>query len=254
MNDILTDILASPKYRDVVPEAALRVFEQEEKKYKKRADLDKAVRRRLHALTGAFFAPEEKKRAAELLNGPYSPEALAALLNTHASTRERMPQDRYALLFDRIRSATDGMGKTLDLACGLNPLYLGARGITVHGADLDLGAVRLIGTAAGKWGLPVSAEGMDLMNARPEGEYDTALFFKLLPILETEKKGAGAALFRDVRARFKVVSFPTRSLGGRRCGMAENYGRWFDENAAADITVLDRFETENELVIITEAR
>ena len=129
----------------------------------------------------------------------------------------------YAHLFE----ITGKPRRVLDLACGLNPIYLAARGINVLGLDAHLGAVALVNRFAEENALDARAEGADLRTAElPEERFDLALVFKLLPLLGLD----GYDLLGRVRAGFVAVSFPTRTLSGRSVGMERNYSSAFEEN------------------------
>jgi 16S rRNA (guanine(1405)-N(7))-methyltransferase len=53
--------------------------------------------------------------------------------------------------------------------------------------------------------------------------------FKVLPTLERQQRGAARSLLRGLEARTIVVSFPTRSLGGREKGMERGFERFMDD-------------------------
>ena len=53
-----------------------------------------------------------------------------------------------------------------------------------------------------------------------------------------------------VNARHIIVSFPTRTLGGRSVGMAGNYARWMEAHLPKGMDISDQFETRNELYYI----
>ena len=88
--------------------------------------------------------------------------------------------------------------------------------------------------------------------AIPEEAFDLALLFKLLPLLERQETGGAARVMEAVNAPRLVVSFPTRTLGGRSVGMAVNYAHWMEEHLPGDMTILEQFETRNELYYIIE--
>ena len=139
-------------------------------------------------------------------------------------------------------------------ACGINPLYLGARGIPTTGIDISGEAVGLVNAAGKTYGMPVEAICADLLcdNALPERRCDVALLFKVLPLLERQKNGSASRLMRAIDAAHLVVSFPTRTLGGRNVGMAAHYSDWMAAHLPKNRHVAERFETENELFFVIE--
>lgn len=252
----LDRLLQSKKYRDICPDTVRRVWSDCEKRYRKPRDVDRAARESLHGITGAFLTPAEAAACADILrNWAQSGQTDALLeraLRMHASTRERLPLDAMDALYRRIFEITGPPNRILDLACGVNPLYLGARGIATVGMDISGQAVRLI-NAFGEGGFaPVSAVCADLLcdGAVPRERFDIALLFKTLPLLERQRAGAAAEVMGAVNAAWIVVSFPTRTLGGRNVGMAKQYAGWMERHLPANRAVEDHFETDNELIYI----
>ena len=253
-SDGLEKLLASKKYRDVCPDTVRRVWEDCLRRYKRPKDAEKAAREALHGVTGAFMTPAEVAGCAAAMarwaDGERTDDALEAMLKRHASTRERLPLSDMDALYARIFEITGRPGSVLDLACGLNPLYLGARGIPTAGVDISGAAVGLVNA----FGPPVGAVCADLLcpGGIPSGRFDLALLFKVLPLLERQRAGAASDVLNAVNARCVAVSFPTRTLGGRNVGMAAHYSEWMAARLPAARSVAGTFETENELFFILE--
>lgn len=249
-------LLLSKKYRDVCPDTLRRVWEDCSRKYKKPKDVDRAAREALHGITGAFLTPDEVKECAWAMQawsaGERTDAQLTNILNKHASTRERLPLEDMDALFERIFDKTGRPQSVLDLACGIDPLYLGARGIETTGIDISGSAVSLINAFGDTCAAPVKAACADLLcdNGIPAARFDLALLFKILPLLERQSRGAAARVLEQINARHIVASFPTRTLGGRNVGMAAHYAEWMAANLPKGRTVVDWFETENELFYI----
>ena len=55
-----------------------------------------------------------------------------------------------------------------------------------------------------------------------------------------------------VNAKYLVVSFPTRTLGGRNVGMEGNYSAWMEGHLPENRRIAARFTEENELFYILE--
>ena len=130
--DYLSKLLQSKKYRDICPDTVRRVFSECAGRYKKPKDADRAVREALHGITGAFMTPGEVRQLAfdmQAWHVDRTDAALERMLSRHASTRERLPLGDTDALYNRIFAVTGKPSSVLDLACGINPLYLGARGI-----------------------------------------------------------------------------------------------------------------------------
>ena len=242
MTESLFDKLASnKKYSDVCPDTIRRVIAECEGRYKKAKDMEKAVREKLHGITGAFndLGPD----AAEAVAAISDDAGLEAVLRRHASTRERLPLTSMDALYAKIFGVTGAPQSILDLACGLNPVYLTRRfSCRAGGVDISKSCVSLIDE--GVWG--------DLLceNAVPKERFHIALLFKILPLLERQKSGSAMAVMNRINAEYLVVSFPTRTLGGRNVGMEDNYSAWMEAHMPENRTVAARFATENELYYV----
>ena len=230
-----------------------RAYAEAGARHPKAKEADRAARRELHRVAGAFFSREEAKRAEKLLAAwpEGGDEALSRILSLHASTRERLPLAAMDALYAHLFEITGKPRRVLDLACGLNPIYLAARDVSVLGLDAHLGAVALVNRFAEENALDARAEGADLRTAElPEERFDLALVFKLLPLLGLD----GYDLLGRVRAGFVAVSFPTRTLSGRSVGMERNYSSAFEENCPQRLAIADRFVAGNELIYVLKER
>lgn len=256
MRDVLLDkLLASKKYRDICPDTVRRVWKECEGKYKKPKDVDRAAREALHGITAAFMTGEESTRLGYDMHAWHCDKTdigLERMLSRHASTRERLPLSDTDALYDRLFDITDRPRSVIDLACGINPLYLGARGVSTVGVDISGLAVEAVNRFGQVYGMPVRAVCADLLSpgAIPGGEYDVALLFKLLPLLERQRAASAMDVMRALNAKWLVASFPTRTLGGRNVGMAGHYSDWMSAHIPPGRTLADHFETANELFYI----
>ena len=251
----------SAKYRHV-NEATVRALGQRELRAGRSwKEAVKATKNKLHQIAGAYLTGKPRYNAwlAELATAARQGEdalrvACAAVMQHHASTRERLPllETFYAVTLDGLPP----IRSVLDVACGLNPLAVGwmplaagARPARYYACDLytDLAAFlnaffRLAGVAGRAWAC-------DLLTAPPDAEADLALALKILPPLEQVDRDAPLRLLRGLRARWVLVSYPVHSLGGRRDrGMRQNYERRFRELIAGEGWAVERFTFETELV------
>lgn len=243
----MSEIVVSKKYRDVCPDTVRRVYEAERLKHKSEKEADKAARARLHQITGAFMTAEELKQADKLLCAYQDgeKEAFEKTLRLHSSTRERAAGAE--ALYERILHAAGEPKRVLDLACGMNPLFLGARGLSVRGMDISGGCVRLVNEWARVMAWDVHVECADLLCKPEMEEADLALMMKLLPVLEQQKKGAAMELIRSIPAEKLCATFPMKTLGGRQVGMEKHYSEWFEKELPEEYEILDRFVEADEL-------
>ena len=81
-----------------------------------------------------------------------------------------------------------------------------------------------------------------------------ALLFKILPLIEREQSGTALRVMRECNAAYLVVSYPTRTLGGRNIGMAQHYDAWMQTHIPENRRIESRFETANELFYILKEK
>lgn len=250
MSDRLSALLASKNCREVCEDAVRRLWQEELSRRRNEKEADKAVRAAVHQMTGAFLTPEQLKRARRLMEEYASgrEDALAEALSLHASTRERLAaaDELYAALLEEAGTPES----ILDLACGFNPLYLGARGLCVTGCDVHRGAVDLVNDWSRACGWQVTARCVDLLGENTFERADLALMMKLLPVLEQQKRGAGLRLLASAPARFRAVTFPLRTLGGRSVGMEKHYSDWMEANVPANLSLHRRLIVADELIYL----
>lgn len=255
---LVAEVLASPKYRAVSPALVRAVAARELAAHRAPKLALKATRARLHQVAGAFLdrAPRYAAWLAELQSAAGDRgalrEACRTIMASHASTRERLPQldSFYAAVF----AALPPVGSLLDLACGLNPLAAPwmplPAGATYRACDLYADMCAFITAAMPPLGLAGEATVWDLAAAAPPWPADVALLLKTLPVLEHLHRGAGRELLRGLNVAHMVVSFPTRSLGGRNVGMAATYTGQVQAIVAAEGWSSTTLEFANELVFV----
>jgi len=249
MNDLFEKLVQSKKYRDVCPDTIRRILSECALKYKKEKDVEKAAREKLHGITSAFMSESEFKRAMKLAESG----DLESLLACHASTRERLPLADMDRCYGAIFEVTGKPESVLDLACGMNPVYLKQRlpEARIVGVDISGQSKTVIQACCGAEILhgDLLCEG-----SIPRERFDVALLFKILPLLDRQMSGSADRVLKRIDARFIAVSFPTRTLGGRNVGMAENYSRWMEEHLPENRAVAAKLETGNELFYILEEK
>ena len=251
----LNDLLTSKKYSDICPDTVKNAFMEQTKRHGKLKDADKAARAHLHAITGAFISPDELKNARKAIDEWLSgdEDAFLRAMLYHSSTRERV-EIAYEL-YSRAFSSCEKVHTILDLACGINPIFLGKMGHTsVIGLDIHAGCAELVNHCAEFFGWNTRARAQDLILNPPEEEADITLMMKLLPVLETQKTGAAKALLESVKSRYMLVTFPTQTLGGKKVGMEKHYTEWFEARIPSTLKVIDRFVIGNELAYTLERK
>lgn len=256
--DVVTAVLASRRYRSLHPPLVLRVARAEAPGARSSAELVKRTKRALHQIFGAYLPtpPRYERILAELPTGRDDADVRAALrraMAQHASTRERL--DHLGPFYAALAARVGTPRSVLDVACGLQPLALPwwglPEGAEIHAWDIDTALVAFVGAALGRLGYAAHAAAVDLL--APPGAWpitEVALVLKTLPCLEQQAPGAGEALLAAIPAPRLVVSFPTRSLGGRAKGMGATYARRFEALLAVRGWAADAFEAGPELVYV----
>lgn len=271
LDELVEAVAGSAKYRTVTRELIRRVGAQELEKRRNAKAAIKATKSKLHQVAGAYGGGQtEYDRWLEQLRSfaaggsvaggsvAEQRDACAAIMAHHASTQERLPilPDFYATLLSGLSAELLPIRTVADLACGLNPLtwpWLRATGtlapdVTLHTYDIYTDLADFLNAAFPQLGIRGTAHATDLLQSPPTEPVDLALLFKAIPCLEQLDKDAGRTLLDAIDARVLLVSFPVRSLGGRRKGMAANYRTHFDQLMSGRRWTVHAFEFETELV------
>jgi 16S rRNA (guanine(1405)-N(7))-methyltransferase len=250
--DLVTQVRTSAKYAQVNVDLVRRIGVSELAKRRSFKEAVKATKNTLHQVAG-MFAGEKPPYEAWLAE--VETRDLASLRNVmshHASTRERLPilDSFYATIF----AGLPPIRSVLDVACGLNPLampWMGlAPGAMYHAVDIYDDMMAFLQAAFSVMGVHGKAESRDVVADCPTDPVDVALVLKAIPCLEQLDKQAGRILLDTIRARHVVVSFPTRTVGGRSIGMRGHYEAHFNELVAGRNVAVKRYEFENELVFV----
>ncbi len=255
-------VLESARYRDVDRAFLARLVDEDLARSRSAAEVVKRVKRRLHQAVGAFRGSIRDVDLSEAWTGeltePGFRSTCAQLLRAHASTRERVP----ALdgLYQAIWSITGTPRSVLDLGCGLNPLTLPWMGLAgdarLMASDIDLRPLRIASAFLELVGQPHAVEVRDLVTGAPTEPADIALLFKVVTSLDRQDPAAADRLIEGLRVRHAVVSFTTRSLGGRDRGMERAYRDRLDRLVVASsrVAAVTEVPVPNELMAVVTLR
>jgi 16S rRNA (guanine(1405)-N(7))-methyltransferase len=259
---IVDRVLRSARYRDVDRSLLDRLAAEELPKSRSADDAVKRVKRRLHQAVGAYRdarAPDPLATVRATWSGnlrdPAFRAACAEAMRSHASTAERLPllERFYAPIWE----LTGGPPRTLlDLGCGLGPVALPWMGLppeaAYHACDVDRRSLEVVGAFLDLVGQPHELHARDLVATDPPPiRADMALLLKLIPLLDRQDPSAATRILKAIDVRHAVVSFPSRSLGGRRRGMAAtNRARLDDLVAELEAADVCEASVSNELVFV----
>jgi len=240
--EIVERVRRSSRYREVDPALVERLATEELPKARTTDDAVKRVKRRLHQAFGAFRGVATSHRDVE------------AAMRSHASTRERLPYlDEF---YAGIWKLTGVPRSVLDLGCGLNPLALPRMGLDPSARyiaiDADERPLATVGDFLHASGHPHEIRTLDLVSAVPDDEADVALLLKLVTTLDRQDGLAPARLLRGLRTTNAVVSFTTRSLGGRGRGMERTNRERLDRLVAevGRVVAVEEASVPGELVFV----
>jgi len=251
-------MITSTKYNMLYPPLVERIYTEESRKSGK--DCEKAVKTRLHQMFGAYVQGNAHKKAAALLQALEAGEDLAeisaAIMALHTSTKERLPHLEHFCAF--VANHTGSIETIIDLGCGFNPFsipyWTGYKLKAYYAYDIDTRTKGLLNRFFMHLGLPPTAGCADLVVETPAYKADLALMCKLVPVLEAQAQGRGFELARQQHAKFLVITYPLKSLGGREKGMGKNYAAQFEKaqanGALGGYVPVECKEIGNELVYV----
>lgn len=252
-------ILKAKKYANLSPDTVQRILDWAEARVKKK-EVDKTARKKLHQIYGAYFNPgnasafekalkDKPDSTAEIKNFCYE------LMDLHSSSQERL--EDLSGFYDKIFEITGIPERMIDLACGLNPLsypWIHDHGVIPYvGYDIDQKTTQLMDGLLQSFGFPAQVHFNDLFLSIPEHrEIDVVLLLKALPCLEQQEKGISVRLLTEIKCRFLVVSFPSKSLGGKSKGMETNYEAFLNAVVDESRYTIHKINFEREIVYVLE--
>ncbi|MDW3195118.1 MAG: Rmt family 16S rRNA (guanine(1405)-N(7))-methyltransferase [Cytophagales bacterium] len=252
-------ILKAKKYANLSPDTVQRILDWAEARVKKK-EVDKTARKKLHQIYGAYFNPSNATAFEKALrdrpdNQDEIKEFCQELMDLHSSSQERL--EDLSGFYNRIFEVTGIPDRMIDLACGLNPLsypWIHEHGaIPYVGYDIDQKTTQLMNELLQSFGYPAQVYFNDLFLNIPEHrEIDVVMLLKALPCLEQQEKGISVKLLTEIKCRFLVVSFPSKSLGGKSKGMETNYEAFLNTVVDESRHSIHKINFEREIVYVLE--
>jgi 16S rRNA (guanine(1405)-N(7))-methyltransferase len=261
LEELVRSVAESQKYRAISEDLVRRIGMRELAARRSLKEAVKATRNKLHQVAGAYldgqpdYAAWIEQLIAAVDSGDHElRQASLRIMQHHASTRERA--GILSTFYTSTLAGLQPIRSVLDVACGLNPLALPwmplAPDAAYYACDIYADMIAFLNDYFKIAGVCGQAQVCDLIGDPPGPEgappVDLALVLKALPPLEQLDKRAGRNLLRALNAKYLLVSFPARSLGGRDKGMVEHYASRFLALAAAEGWPVERFEFATELV------
>lgn len=264
LHRLVEAVAASSKYHDLAEDLILDIGSRELAKYPHLQTAIKATKTKLHQVAGAYLSGREPYAAwlSELRTAYESGEtevvksASMPIMRHHASTRERLPI--LEEFFARTLADLAPIRSCLDIACGLNPLAVPWMPLAPLAEYFAFDVVTdMTGFLGDFFAIPQvaarvhgSVQTCDVILSPPSQSADVALLLKTIPCLEQIDKESGRRLLHGLNARHLLISFPRRSLGGKKKGMETHYSARLAEITAETSWSITRFDFASELAFL----
>jgi 16S rRNA (guanine(1405)-N(7))-methyltransferase len=260
LDELIRLVQASDKYAHIDSSLIKEIGRGELAKRASLKEAVKATRNKLHQVGSSYqeIAIPYASWIKLLANLPHSlsdPEVMQFLAGNrrmHASTSERsFIEEKF---FQESLAPFAPVESILDLACGLNPLNYRFMPLAEHceyfACDIYQDMVNYLNQFFAHFEINGKAEVCDLAHQIPSQKVQVALLLKTIPCLEQIDKNAGLRLLEGLNAEVIVVSFPSRSLGGKSKGMAQNYEAHFNQLIAGKSWQVTKIEFPGELTFM----
>ncbi len=253
----VNNVLEVSKYESLYEPTVRRIVEQLVDRYPVKK-LEKAVRKQLHRIWGAYFTRPDFDKLFERIEdthkqGTSDKEILWDLLRLQTSTDERLEiiHDYYKKIFD-ITGVPD---KIAEYGCGVNALTYPwmEEEIEYVGFDVDKELIKFINNVFKLLGYTPKANVRlgDVLIGDFE-DSDITLLLKVLILFERQVSGVELDILRGIPSRYIVVSYPTQSISGKRKGMVEKYRSDFYKLVQAEGWLIREILFSNEIIFIIE--
>ena len=255
-------VLKSSKYRNVCVDLIRNIGRRELSKRRNLNEATKSTKNKLHQIGGAYFLTkpsygaylDKLREARRAGDDNVFRQACIEIMGHHQSTRERLEvlEEFYAGIFPLLPPVRS----VVDVACGFHPLAIPwmplASEAKYYAYDVYVDLVDFLNDYMDLVDVVGYAEARDVVQDPPEVRVDLAFVLSAVPCLEQIEKSAGLKALESTNADSLVVSFPVRSLGGRKKGMREFYEAKFGRLAQEKEWAIQEFELAEELVFLVQ--
>lgn len=256
LDEIYEEINKSSKYKYLNTFTKKRVVEDiySLNRAKKQKELIKLVKKHLHLLYGAYTSPKFNKLVKHLLDKPnfISISQINQLLRLHTSTCERL--NTYNTFYiDIFSSLSIKKPNFVELGCGLNPLafeYFPKDSYYV-GYDIDTRLIDLQNLIFEKLKIDNHIVFVGDIYQSISITADVLMLLKFVPLLYAENKAYITNFLKKSNFKYLVVSFSTKSIGGKTSNMYMNSKRIMCE--ICNSALIKELKYDNEVVYIYES-
>jgi len=261
---LLNAVLKSSRHKDVCDDLIKNIGTSELSKRRTLKEAIKATKNKLHQIGGAYFRVkpmysrwlEKLKKAADSGDEESFHDICVEIMSSYSSTKERLQiMDEF---YGSIFSLLPRVSSIIDIACGFNPLAIPwmpiSDEVVYYAYDIYKDMVKFLNDFMTMTNVRGYAEVRDVLHAPPEVSADLAFILKAIPCFDQIDRSATSKLLDSIRARWILVSFPIKSLGGREKRMVENYTARFDELMYGKSWSVKRLEFKTELAFLIAKR
>jgi 16S rRNA (guanine(1405)-N(7))-methyltransferase len=260
LNTLVDQVMSNPKYQHIATDLVQRLSQEAIAKGLYGKPAVKAVRNKLHQIGGAYFkripnytdAEIELSKLPQDLHAESIKQFCVDQMETHASTAERLPiLDTF---FHTCLAPIAPVESVLDLACGLNPLAIPwmplANGFRYDACDIYQDMTGFINKFFNHYHINAEAYPCDLLSKFPDITPQVTFLLKSIPCLEQIDRNSGSQILSSIKSKHILISFPVRSLTGRKKGMPDFYRDHFYTLVAGKSWEIREFIFTSELAFL----
>jgi len=253
---ILTQIKKTKKYRYICKPTIRHLIIQGLKKTVNEKKAIKYVKTKLHQITAHYLGEpdyDNEFHKFEILTEENRNKKIKHIckdiLSFHASTRERL--EIIDSFYSQIFQITGKPNVILDIACGLNPLFIPwmnlPENIQYHAYEINEKRVEFINKFFCLLNVSPEAKVQDVLINPPVQASDLVFLFKMVHCFERREKGVTLPLLENLKAAYLVVSFPIYNLNKQR-NIKHIYEGMFLKMIRDKPWRIKKIEFDNELV------
>lgn len=252
---VLDSIKTSKNYKDICDKTIEKLIEQESPKYKKNKDIEQSVRTKLHLWAKMFFSDFKKSQKALLDGENTDRDFYLQVIKRHCSTTERF--EFLEEFFDDILSQCENADSIIDIGCGFNPIayicFAKKHVKNYFAFDIVGECIDFLNLCFKDLKKDYVAEVLDASQDIPKNKVDIVFLFKILPLLEQQKQGKAKEVVNAIDAKKFVITYPTKTLGGKNVGMYNKYSEDLKSLCEyCNAKIVFEKEYKNEIMFIIE--
>jgi len=262
VDDLIDQVCKANKYAQISQSLVREILLEEIPKWKNSKEIIKSTRNKLHQVGSAFqqsnipYAQWMNKIPSldGLIDSQSTKAFITDCLKFHASTAERQPfLDSF---FAKTLAPIQPVESILDLACGFNPLCIPwmpvTRDVSYSAVDIHSDMISFLDSFFTRYKLDHEFVTGNILDSLPQQKTQVTFLLKTIPCLEQVNKTIGRRLLDEIRSENILVSFPSRSLGGKSKGMAVNYQNHFDQLVEGRNWHITKTEFANEIAFLVQ--